>query len=145
MDKPQSAEVEIWRAEKVALVNYLTAPAVLPNGGQTLRGQATRKDRQALRRALAQVGCLEVWKAATEGRNLDLLIPEVEVHTVNAESIDLLLDKLLLDMSNAQSLNLGDLEDRLEDARAGRHEVPAEARAKAASGRPKAPDAGAPS
>jgi hypothetical protein len=124
-------DFHVTREELVGLLLYLTIPVIGPGGQPHFRGTKSRAERKSLERGLDQLGILDVWELASDAGGVltDEVreqIPEVQVKTLTFETIDTLLDKVLEDMSHQDGFRLRKLERRLEDAKEGTYELPAE-------------------
>jgi hypothetical protein len=110
--------VRVSKYELTDLVNFVAGPP--GEQGPKIDQVARRR----LRSALRQVGALEMWDLARRGLltpDYIAKIPETTVKVLTVDAINELLSKIAL-MDNRTSLNLGDFEERLEDAKRGSYD-----------------------
>jgi hypothetical protein len=128
---PTERLVAITREEMVDLLSYLVTPATSPQGPY-LRGTKTRADRKSLRDALVGLGVWEVYQVARRGGSTfaevaERLYPEPErAVRITTASLGYLLEQVLTDMPHGTGMSLLDLEERLENAKAGLYRLPSD-------------------
>lgn len=116
--------VHIWRQEKADLAGYFAAPSRAGAAGWTAK---SKEDRRQLRSALEQMGVWDFWRiAAGKGHSSEKVeLDEVDVHLVSVDAISWVLSQLGA-MTGLEAMALTDFEDRLNSAREGLYEIPAE-------------------
>lgn len=118
-DLGPTRKIRVSKEELADLVNYLAGPP--DHEGKKI----DRDARRAMRSALEQIGVLDLWRRARKGpmtkADQDLL-PNGQIRELTVDAISTLLANLK-DMDVRTALNLGDLEERLEDARAGTYVI----------------------
>lgn len=95
--------------------------------------------RRAFRSALRQMGILEIYQRARKGTLKPGETPEGGVKTMTVDAIDTMLAHLAVEMDHAETLDIGELEERMQDAKAGVYEPPP-ADAPAAPDKPAEPE-----
>lgn len=85
-----------------------------------------RDMRRPLREALRQLKVLDIWHQARKGPIMPQQIPDKRVCELTVDAINTLLTLFNVEMDYRDTLNIGEIEDRLEDAKSGEYVLPPE-------------------
>jgi hypothetical protein len=83
-----------------------------------------RDMRRPLRSALEQLGILDIWHIARKRALQPGELKAAKVCTLTVDAINTLLTLFNVEMDYRDTLNVGEIEDRLEDAKAGIYVLP---------------------
>lgn len=127
-DLGPTRKIQFTRYELMDVISFLV-PQYAPNDPRATAAQKkiNRDTRKPLRSALSQLGVLEIWHRARSGPVAPTEIPEVQVRELTVDAINTLLTCFNVEMDYRDMLNVGEIEDRLEDAKAGLYELPEQA------------------
>lgn len=125
-------QVHFTRWELLDVINFLVPLA--PQPGQppppAPKKKLDRDGRRALRSALDQLGIRELWYKAKSGPIMPGEVPEWQVREVTVDAINVLLGTFKAELDDhgdyRDLMNIGEIEDRLEDAKSGDYVLPPE-------------------
>lgn len=116
---------------RIFLENYELTDLIVflvgdPNRPAANPKKMDRDKRRALRSALDQFGILDLWRDARRGGGAirPELMPAAKTREVSVDAINTLLTHLKDEMDARDMMNIGEIEDRLEDAKDGLYEPP---------------------
>lgn len=108
--------------ELTALFNWMFADAAKKDKARKLASDK----RRAFRSALRQMGLLKIWEGIRSGKIKNGEVPKGGRVTLTTDAIDTLLEQLKVEMDYSETFEVGEIEERLLDAKAGLYELPPE-------------------
>lgn len=120
-------KIRFMRHELMDIIAFLVPQYGPDDPRATVPQKKINRDaRRPLRQALDQLKVLDIWHRARKGPVQSAEIPDTRVCELTVEAINTLLSLFNVDMDYRDMLNIGEIEDRLEDAKAGIYVMPEE-------------------